>query len=98
MSRRRRTRTGTGEGRTCRFPRRYVTANRAAAVIAIECASAEAEVAAISAKMIAAQKKQAAALENVLASIVLLQAVRRRAAVVRFAETTALERDRSGWD
>jgi hypothetical protein len=63
--------------------------------MAIDCASAEAEVAAIRAKTIAAQKKQAAALEKVLASILFLQAVRRSAAVVRFAETTALERDRS---
>jgi hypothetical protein len=64
--------------------------------MAIDCASAEAEVAAISAKTIAAQKKQAAALEKVFASIVFLQAVCRRAAIVRFAETTALEGDRSG--
>jgi len=46
-------------------------------VIAIDCASAEADVAAIRAKTIAAQQKQAAALEKLLASIVILQAIRR---------------------
>jgi hypothetical protein len=66
---------GAGAGRAFRLPIAQVNAQSAAAVIAIDCASAEAEVAAIRPKTSAAQKKQAAAREKALSIIFQLRAL-----------------------